>query len=225
MVNQQFRKDYWVRGARKLSALEQVEALRRQRVMLVQQRAYVSLKANGALGEATMQEQVYGPILDVLADHQPKTLGQIEQAVKDKGVAFAYIMQAAFVLCGTGSLYPVQDDAVISKARKQTDKLNAFLCDKARGSGDINVLASPLTGGGVAVGRFQQLFLLAKTQGKKQPAEWAQFVWQLLAAQGQTIMKDGKTLKTAEENMADLTAQAQTFGDKQVPILKALGIA
>ena len=30
-----------------------------------------------------------------------------------------------------------------------------------------------LTGGGITVGRFQQLFLLAMSKGKKQPAEWA----------------------------------------------------
>ena len=60
-VNQQFRKDYWVKGARKLSALEQAEALRALRVVLVQPRADVSLKVTGSLGEATLQEAVYGP--------------------------------------------------------------------------------------------------------------------------------------------------------------------
>ena len=38
MVNQQFRKDYWVKGARKLSALEQAEALRQQKVILINNR-------------------------------------------------------------------------------------------------------------------------------------------------------------------------------------------
>jgi Predicted methyltransferase regulatory domain. len=225
MVNQQFRRDYWVRGARKLNPLEQAEALRRQRVMLVAHRADISLKVIGAQGEATLQEHVYVPILDALADHQPKTLGQIEQVAKDKDVIFAQVWQAVLVLCGKGSLYPVQDEAVISKARKQTDKLNVFLCENARGSNDNGFLASPVTAGGVAVNRFQQLFLLAKSQGKKQPAEWTQFVWQVLAAQGQKIVKDGKTLDTAEENMAELTEQAQTFANKKLPILKALGIA
>ena len=50
-VNQQFRKDYWVKGARSLSALEQLEALRAQRVILVQPRADVSLKVSGSLGD------------------------------------------------------------------------------------------------------------------------------------------------------------------------------
>ena len=55
MVNQQFRKDYWVKGARKLNPLEQAEAFRAQKVLLSGHRADVSLKVTGALGEATMQ--------------------------------------------------------------------------------------------------------------------------------------------------------------------------
>ena len=119
----------------------------------------------------------------------------------------------------------VQDDATIARARKQTDRLNAVICDKARGGGDLGLLASPVTGGGFPVGRFQQLFLLARAQGRKLPAEWALFAWQLLASQGQRMRKDGKTLESADENIAELTAQAQAFADKQLPILKALGIA
>jgi hypothetical protein len=224
-VNQQFRRDYWVKGARRLSILDQGEAIRAQRVVLVPPRADVSLKVTGSLGEAQMQEVVYGPILDILANYQPKTLGQIEQAVKEKGIGFVQVIQAAMILIGSGAVLAVQGEATTQKAKKHTDKLNAFLMNKARGSGDINYLASPVTGGGITVGRFQQLFLLAKSQGKKQPAEWAEFVWQVLNQQGQRIVKEGKTLETAEENLAELTAQANTFAEKQLPILKGLGIA
>jgi len=223
-VNQQFRRDYWVKGARKLSALDQAEALRAQRAMLMTHRPDVPLKVTGALGEATMSEAVYNPILDVLADHRIHTLAQIEQAVREKGVSFAQVIQAALVLTGAGHLAPVQDDAVISKAKKHTDKLNAHLMNKARGSGDISYLASPVTGGGIMTGRFQQLFLLAKSQGKKQPVEWAQFVWEVLNQQGQRLLKEGKALETAEENLAELTTQATAFAEKQLPILKAQGV-
>ncbi len=224
MVNQQFRKDYWVKGPRKHTLLEQTEALRTQRVMLVQPRADVSLKFSGALGEVTLQEAVYGPILDFLSDHQPRTLAQIEQGVKDKRIAFAQLQQAVMVLIGAGSLYAVQEDALIAKARNHTDKINAYLVDKSRGSNDIGYLASPVTGGGLTVPRFHQLFLLSITQGRKLPAEWAQYVWSLLAMQGKKLLKDGKALDTAEENLAELMKQAQDFSDKQLPIMKALGI-
>jgi hypothetical protein len=224
MVNQQFRKDYWVKGARKLNALEQAELLRSQKLILTSHRADVSLKVTGALGEAEMTATIYNPILDLLADYKPKTLGQIEQAVKAQGITLAQIIQSDMVLTGAGHLAAVQEDNVITKTKKQTDKLNAYLCQKARGSNDINYLASPVTGGGFTVNRFQQLFLSSISQGKKQPADWAQSVWQTIAAQGQKLVKEGKTLDSAEENLAELTTQAQTFAEKQLPILRALQV-
>jgi SAM-dependent methyltransferase len=224
MVNQQFRKDYWVKGARTLTPLAQAEAQSTQKVMLVVPRADVSLIVNGALGESKMQEVIYAPILDALADYKPKTLGQIEQAVKDKGVLFAQVLQAVMVLAGNGSLAAVQDEALVPKAKKQTDKLNTHLMHLARGSADVPYLASPVTAGGITVDRFQQLCLLALSQGKKQPTDWAQLAWQILSAQGQRLVKDGKTLETAEDNIAELTRQATNFAAKQLPILKALQV-
>ncbi|NYT63467.1 methyltransferase regulatory domain-containing protein [Alcaligenaceae bacterium] len=222
MVNQQFRKDYWVKGVRRLSPLEQAEALRAIKVMLTTYRPGVSLKVSGALGEADMAQAVYDPILDLLADHKPRTLGQIEQAIKEKGIAFPQLMQAVMVLTGVGHLAQVQEEAVISKAKKQTDRFNTYLCQKARGSNDIAYLVSPVTGGGIGVSRFHQLFLLALAQGKKQPAEWAQLVWQILQAQGQKLVKEGKTLDTDEDNLAELHSQARVFAEQQLPIFKAL---
>jgi len=129
------------------------------------------------------------------------------------------------VLCGNGTFTAVQDDAVTTKAKKNTDKLNTHLMLKARSSNDISFLSSPVTGGGVGLGRFQQLFVLASQQGKKKPEDWAASVAQILAAQGEKIVKEGKPLETTEEHMAELTAQAHVFALKQLPILKSLQIA
>jgi hypothetical protein len=117
-VNQQFRKDFWVKGARRLTALEQWEALRAQRVVLVQPRAEVRLKVNGALGEADLQGAVYGPILDQLADHKPKTLAQLEQGLQAAGLGFGQLREAVAVLTGAGVLLPAQDEAGIQRAKK-----------------------------------------------------------------------------------------------------------
>ena len=222
LVNQQFRKDYWVKGVRKLNPLEQAEAFRVQKIILKKPHADVSLKVSGAIGEATMQEAVYSPILEALADYKPQTLGQLEQALKDKSIGFIQLIQAVMILAASGTLAAVQDEALIAKARKHTDRLNACLMDRARGSADISYLASPVTGGGVVVNRFQQLFMLAQSQGAKAPAEWAQFTFQILAAQGQKIVKEGTTLETADENLAELNLQATAFATKQLPIFRAL---
>jgi phage terminase small subunit len=81
-----------------------------------------------------------------------------------------------------------------------------------------------VTGGGIPLGRFQQLFVLAYTNGKRQPAQWAQYAWKILTLQGQKLLKDGNTLESAEENMAELTAEAEVFFEKQLQILKSLQI-
>ena len=81
MVNQQFRRDYWVKGARRYSATEQAEALRQQKLILTNSYDDVSLKITGSLGEASMDEAVYRPILDVLSDHRIHSLGQVEQTL------------------------------------------------------------------------------------------------------------------------------------------------
>jgi hypothetical protein len=225
VVNQQFRKDYWVKGARTLTLLEQAEQLRAQKVMLTCNRFDVSLKIKGALGDADLSVDIYNPILDLMADYKSRTIAQIEHSLKEKGVNFAQLLQAVLLLCGNGTLSLVQDEAIIAKAKKHTDKLNSHLLHKARSSHDISYLSSPVTGGGVFVGRFQQLFVLAIQQGKKKPEEWAAFVSQLLIAQGQKIVKEGVALQTPEEHMKELTAQAQEFAAKLLPLLKALHIA
>ena len=223
--NTQFRRDYWVKGTRQPTALERLEALRAQRLILTSPLPAVQLKVAGNRGEATLNEGVYRPILELLSSHKPLSLGQIEQQHAPKGLTFAQILQAALILVGKGDVAIAQDEATASRAKKACDRLNQHLMMKSRASNDLAYLASPVTGGGIQVNRFQQLFLLARQQGKKQPHEWAQFVWEHLQALGQRLTKEGKALETADENLAELAAQAQTFAERQLPILKALQIA
>ncbi len=224
MVNLQFRRDYWVKGARALSQIERMDALRAQPIMLVSERADVSMTTKGALGDALMHESVYGPILDALSDRRPKTLAQLEKAATGKGVTFAQMVEAVMVLIGGGHLQAVQDASLTAASKVHTDKLNAYLMDKARGNNDLSFLASPVTGGGVGLPRLSQLFLLAESRGKKRPSDWTDFVWDVLSGQGQRLLKDGKALESPEENIAELKSMATSFGEKQLPTLKALGI-
>ncbi len=224
LVNQQFRRDYWVKGARKLSSLEQRELLAKQRVVLSQVRTEIPLTTKVVLGDLTMNAEVYHPILDTLADYQIKTLAQIETAIQGKGITFAQLWQAVLVLANNGALCFAQEGNQITKAKSKTDKLNLHLLHKARTGKDVQYLASPVSGGGISLTRFQQLFLLARLQGKKQPEEWANFAWQVLAMQGEKIIKEGNVLETAEQNIAELSEQAATFSAKQLPVLKGLGI-
>ncbi|SDF93456.1 MULTISPECIES: class I SAM-dependent methyltransferase [unclassified Duganella] len=224
MVNMQFRRDYWVKGARRLTPLEQLEAIRLQRVILVAHRPSIPLTVKGALGEGNMSPQIYGPLLDLLSDYQPHTLHSLEQAMARHEVTFAVVLQAVVVLSGALHLEVAQDEAAVTRSKPQTDRVNAWLLNKSRSMVELSYLASPVTGGGVRVSRFQQLFILARQQGLQTPNEWAQFAWDLMRSQGQRAVKADKVLTTPEENLAELQSEATFFVEKGLPILQGLQI-
>jgi SAM-dependent methyltransferase len=226
IVNQQFRRDYWVKGARRLSALEQTEALQRLKIIMdTTPRSAVSFTVQGAVGQRELAPGAYNPILDLLDGHQPRTIGEIEQALSGTDMRLPAIYEAIMVLAGKGDLVAVQDEEAQASARLHTDRYNLRMFDRSRGGGELTVLASPVTGGGVMVSRFHQLFLLARLRGRESADELAGFAWDLLAAQNQRMVKDGKPLETPEENLAELARDAREFIDQRLPVLRALQIA
>lgn len=224
MVNQQFRKDYWIKGPQKLANLEQIEQIARELVVMTSSQDDISLKINGVAGEVTLNEAVYRPLIEFIADHQVRSIGEIAENLKPKGIIFSQVVQAAIILTGAGHLSAAQTRDKIEVSLKNTKALNQALINNARTNVEASILASPITGGGILVNRFQQLFLLAIGEGKKLPQEWAQSAWAVLSTQNQRLLKDGKTIETAEGNIKELISQAKEFETKRMPILKALQV-
>jgi SAM-dependent methyltransferase len=225
VVNQQFRRDYFVKGSRRLSTLERFEATLGERFALTTSRDAVTLSAAGSAGEKTLRGDIYQPLLDALADHHPKTFGELLLAFGQAEGGFAQVFEAMMVLMGKGDVAPAQAEATIAAARPSSDRLNAALLTRARSDQSIGVLASPVTGGGVPLGRFEQLFLLARARGSAAPQEWAAFTWKCLSDQGQRVVVEGKVLESPQENLAELSRQATAFDANRLPVLKALLVA
>jgi SAM-dependent methyltransferase len=224
MLNRRFRKDYWVKGARRLSAVKRIEMLRKQRVVLTKAVADVPIHIMTHKGEAQLNEALYRPLLDLMADHVPRSLGEMETALQHKGIQGGQLLIATMTLTEFGNLTPVQDDEQVSQVEDACQRINAQLMANACEDADVQFLVSPLTGGGVPVSRINQLFLLAVSEGHPLPKAWAQRAWEVLSSHGQSLVKDGKTLQSSEANLAELLAQAQSFVDKQKPLLKALRV-
>ena len=185
----------------------------------------VPLKATGLANEVVLQAAIYAPLLDALADkaYIPKTAAQLYALLPD--LKPTQIVEALLILSGMGQVSMVQSADAAKAAKPACDRLNTYLIKQAIHSGDTPHLASPVLGGGVAVNRFQQLFLKAFKAGRKTPAEWARETWSILAAQDQRLIKDGKTLDDPEQNIAELVIQANEFEAKRLPILRALQVA
>jgi SAM-dependent methyltransferase len=222
-TNQQFRRDYWVRGVRALVGHEQVAAMREEHVVLTVSKDNLPTKVRGVIGEAGLIDAIYQPVFELLLDHQPHSILEIETHVGGKGVSFAQLTSALTILMGLGAIQPAAPAHDLAQAKTRTHALNKAIARRSVSVGDIGYFASPVTGGGMGAQRFHQLFWLSKQNGGNTPDEWAQFAWSLLEAQGQAIIKDGVTLQGAD-NLTELKSQAEEWSAKSLPVWTALGI-
>jgi len=224
-VNQQFRKDYWIKGSRRLNSFEQAKLLRETRVILCVPRRDVTLKLNAGLGTVNLSEAVYGPILDMLGDAKPYSIGELEAMLVPKGINISQIVQSVLVLTSVSVLAEVQDQEAQERAKVACAKLNTYLLERAQASNDVSFLASPVTGGAVVVSRFAQLFLLALERGHTSAQQCAVATWEIFAQQKQRLVKEGKPMESDQENIEELLRQFEEFQTKTLPTLRALQIA
>ncbi len=222
-TNQQFRRDYWVRGVRQMSTHEQATALRQERVILTVAEKDLPTKVRGILGEANLVDTVYRPLFDLLLDHRPHSVSEIEKHLAKSNISFTQITSALTVLLGLGVLSSVAADADIDEARARTKALNTAIARRSLSTGEIAHFASPVTGGGVTAPRFAQLFWLSREQGGKTADDWAGYAYQALSVLGQSIIKDGAALQ-GEDNLTELKAQAKAWETYALPIWTALGL-
>ena len=208
MVNRVFRQDYWVRQPRTLSDPERIAALRAERVVLASPRLPRKVRAILALNQAGWYAACEA-VLGVLADHKPRTLGEIEQVLGPMGHDLAQIVDAAVLIASCGNLMAAQDDAVAAGVRSRTDMLNAHLIERARTQGDVQHLVSPVIGGGIEVGREQQLFLSALKQGKTRAQEW---------------VEEAATYLGLPHDDDGLNEEASAFANDALPLLRAFQI-
>ena len=223
MINQQFRRDYWVRGARRLAPLERARLLRRQRVVLVMAPEDVVYTVKAGQIEVGLNEALHRPVIDALADHRPRTIGELESACGAAGLAAAQVLQAVFQLAGTQQIQPAQDEAATERALPACRRLNDRLVALAEHGGDIHYLASPVTGGGIPVPRLHQLFLLGLARGHAQAGELVAFAMALGAGRDLQAIH-GDAAATVDRQVALLERQAAAFLQRRLPVLRALAV-
>ena len=212
-VNQKFRQDYWVKGAQPLGASERAEALRVQRMVLVSPPGK-AVKAMTQSGKPFMSPDDFAPLLDAFSGHQPRTLNELAQHVRPSGLDFDRLLHAVLRLASERHVQTAQDEGAISAARIPVCRLNLALMQKTRAGTSSGHLASPVTGGGIPVGRDHQLFLLARAEGNQKPDDWARAAMRYLAEQGLRVDRDDPIIAEPAENLQALIRLARAQGKK-----------
>lgn len=225
MTNQGFRRDYWVKGARKLSPAEQAAKIFELRFVPAFPLENIPMKVKGMLGDAELSPDIYHPIFKCFSNLKPKSIAELQSELPGDKINFTQLIQAMMVLSSAGYLRQVQPDSEISSCKKKAAALNKYLLDQAHYHGDFKFLASPVVGSCVAVNRYNQLFLRAIENKLRTPEEIAKHVWQLLSGMGVKIIKENKTLESEAESLTELATLAKEFLEIQYPVLKAIQVA
>lgn len=224
IVNRQFRKDIFARGAIALSTPELREAWLDTGFALSQLGVDIPMKTNGGLGEVALQKDAYWPVIHAIEEAGGHA--SLRDIVKDKTIArlgWARLQRVLCILVGSGYAHPCPSGAFDIDTRKESaSRLNKAILKQALHSDRLKFLASPVTGGGIRVDHLSRIFLHSQQEKERDPVA---FSWRILKQQGKNLTKNGEVLKTDEENIRVLAEKHSQFLQKNLPILQRLGIA
>ena len=220
-INRQFRPDLYVRGLRRISTAEVNDKILSVRYVLTKPAAEVPFRVTIPSGEILLDEKIYRPLLEYLAEdnYRPKNLNEyIARAKSDTKT----INDAILILVDANHVMPCQSDAAIKAVKKSCERLNAYICERATFDDAIKHLASPLTGCGVSVDRFRQIFIAQYRKGDKTAERIAESAWKIISRQGTGIAQGGKRPNLPAENLSQLKNLTEHFLAQELPIFKAL---
>ncbi len=223
LLNEHFRTDVFVKGRRAHTPRGSIGAWFATPLALTLPYHGGTLKFHHRGQDVPLEQADYAPVLQALGNGPATVRGLLDQGAFGT-MEWGAITRMLTVLAGAGQIAPALPLEGLESRTAACRAFNRAVCKRAEDSDALRYLASPVTGGGVELDRFEQLFLLARSEGLETPAEWADLVWRILAPQGQRLQHDGRGLETEEENLALLRARAGNFAARRLPFCESLGL-
>jgi phospholipid N-methyltransferase len=216
MLNQQFRKDIFVRGPERLLASERRELLLKTRFALVWPRNQVELGASYTQGIYPLDGGPAAELLDALVSG-PKTMAEMVSSADP--AEFERKVEAMVVLVGTGRVEPGLPAAGDAERAERTRRFNDVILDRARHGDQLQSMVSPVLGGAIKVERLHRLFLLGEAQGQKDAAS---FAYAIMREEMEAEKRQGKQVRPPSP--LGVMMLAQRFDSETRPILAQHGI-
>jgi SAM-dependent methyltransferase len=219
IVDQQFRRDVFVKGAVSLGTHTVQQRWRELRFALTRGGRKVPREAQGAFLKITFTPEIYDPLIQAL-ENGPRIFRELEEEPTLAKVGFSRISQALTYLVALGAAQPCLPEEGNAHRRARAAAFNRAVADYARDGKRFSFFAAGETGGGIAVDQIRQLIWLARQQTSKDaPA----FVWAAMEEAGWRIVPNGKPLQTRDENLAELISIVADFDQELGPVLDKLG--
>ncbi len=225
MAPRTFRKDVFIRGARRLPADRQHWALRDMPLALVMPRGQINLMIRVPTGNASLNANVYEPILDALAE-RPRRVGELLELPALHEVSKAAPAEIAGMLCGLERTMPAAadpDPGTLDRVRR----LNRAIIQQAPYTRhhQRTGLAAAGIGSGVYTNVIDSMACLALASGvPADPEALAPIVFQPLAERGEKLVHDGKPIIDEAESRKVLIELMEDFLKDKVPLYRQIGV-
>mgnify|MGYP000117194970 CR=1 FL=1 len=219
-TNQQFRRDVLVKGRQALTGPQERRELENLTFLPLRTAANMSTEFRTPLGRATGQASIYQPIIDAVSQGATK-LGDL---MAESDARTGQLVQASAALTQSGQIHPVVGDrggTAVASARR----LNRAMAQRALDGEGYGYLAAPAIGNGVPARDHEIVaFDVLSRHEVRTAEELAQGMLARFKRVGRRLVKDGRTLETDEENLAEFRAHAETIMRDRVPVWRQLRI-
>lgn len=222
-VNQQFRRDIFIKGGRSMSAYDHNRRIEETRFMLIGDAEKCPEKIQGPIGEVSLKTDMYRPVAEQLARFPDATasIGELMTAKGTQSLNRGALWEIMLVLTAANFVSPVATTATSKEDEAAAQSLNRCLMERAQAGVGVEFLAAPRLGIGMSVSRIEQMLILAILNGEKDPAA---VVNKTLSDNGQTLMIEGKPAASDAAAVQEMKRIFDNFTQNRAPLLKRAGV-
>ncbi len=225
LVNKPFRRDVYVRGARKLSDAVRDAKLKAFAMVLTIPPDDVQFSLDVPVGKAELPRHHYEPIFTALAQ-RPHTLGELVDlpALSDlTGAPSA--LEIAGILVGSGQAQIVPWGLGTGRNAGASALNRAATREVAEQRAAFASIAAPLTGSGLTLQTMEALVFDAIATGTARNSDAViSHVAARVRAGGVPLQKDGKTIDSAEAQLAVVAESVDWCFARRLPLWDQLKV-
>lgn len=221
MLNTKFRRDLFVRGARRITDSESEGLANGMCFALIGPPKNLDGTLTIGMREVKLHREIFEPVVDTLRTRAGSmSLAELQAHEVTGKLAPEHLLRVLTVLAGMNCV-AIHAGGEVSLERVRS--LNRHLAGNARDGSPVAYLVSAGAGTAISADRFEQLFLLEAGRGGDAD-QAAGEAWKLLKSRGETISLDGWPLVEEADILNELRGRAARFYRDRLPRFRDLGV-
>jgi len=222
-LNRGFRRDLYTRGAELLSPAEREAKTLDRLWALVTARTDIDAEPPcDCEGAALIDAQSYADLLDALSEGAISARQLLERTTLAP-LGSERLIQVLMLMCGAGHVQPALPQPPCTIAQDSADRFNSVSLSRSTDDG-LHQLVSSLTGQATGWTRMAMLQISLHRQGVVEADAMARAMHARLVSEGRPVTIRGNTLHGEDAILAHLRDAAQVFINKEVPLLRNMGV-